>query len=235
MTLRELAKTFCQDAYFTEMKRKRRRRHLLDQRKDSLGGILGSAMDTDSLADLPLLEAMRTAVTRTSINKDRLIALYQQFLAWIEEKTGHRYEGIAFPPVKISQPFERQLFMAKYLQEPGHRVEDLPGMLWLSMRRIQKDIRSLTGLRKASFGYQGEQLRLPQGMQMQQALPKEASLHPFFLSLSWADLQVLVQALLGHESQDQGLLQRVYGQVSPSYQALLKEQFGTALEEALRS
>ena len=79
-----------------------------------------------------------------SRNKDVAIRIYKDFLAFLKEKAGIDI-SISFPPIAISNTFERLMFIAKYLQVPTHKIKDLPNLLWVSQRTIDDDIKKLRG------------------------------------------------------------------------------------------
>ena len=64
-----------------------------------------------------------------SSNKDTAISLYRDLILFLAEK-GVAVPPIAFPPIPISNTFERLMFIAKYLQDENNRISDLSEKLW---------------------------------------------------------------------------------------------------------
>ena len=77
-----------------------------------------------------------------SSNKDTAIALYRDLIVFLTGK-GVSVPPIAFPPIPISNTFERLMFIAKYLQDENNRISDLSEKLWISERTIEEDMKRL--------------------------------------------------------------------------------------------
>ena len=67
---------------------------------------------------------IRNSVMTYSSNKDTAIALYRNLIVFLAGK-GVSVPPIAFPPIPISNTFERLMFIAKYLQDENNRISDL--------------------------------------------------------------------------------------------------------------
>ena len=85
---------------------------------------------------------IRNSVMAYSSNKDTAIALYRDLTAFLAEN-GVAVPPITFPPIPISNTFERLMFIAKYLQDENNRISDLSGRLWVSERTIEEDMKRL--------------------------------------------------------------------------------------------
>ena len=85
---------------------------------------------------------IRNSVMAYSSNKDTAISLYRDLIVFLAEK-GVAVPPIAFPPIPISNTFERLMFIAKYLQDENNRISDLSGRLWVSERTIEEDMKRL--------------------------------------------------------------------------------------------
>lgn len=83
------------------------------------------------------------SVRTYSRNKDVAIRIYKDFLAFLKAEAGIDV-SVEFPPIS-NNTFERLMFIAKYMQEPDHKVTDLPDLLWVSKRTIDDDIKKLRG------------------------------------------------------------------------------------------
>ena len=69
---------------------------------------------------------IRSCVQRYSSNKDTAILLFKDLAAYLTER-GVNVPEIHWPPIPVSNTFERLMFMAKYLQEENHKISDLRG------------------------------------------------------------------------------------------------------------
>ena len=85
---------------------------------------------------------IRNSVMTYSSNKDTAIALYRDLIVFLTGK-GVSVPPIAFPPIPISNTFERLMFIAKYLQDENNRISDLSEKLWVSDRTIEEDMKRL--------------------------------------------------------------------------------------------
>ena len=85
---------------------------------------------------------IRNSVMAYSSNKDTAIALYRDLIVFLTGK-GVSVPPISFPPIPISNTFERLMFIAKYLQDENNRISDLSEKLWVSDRTIEEDMKRL--------------------------------------------------------------------------------------------
>ena len=85
---------------------------------------------------------IRNSVMAYSSNKDTAIALYRDLIVFLTGK-GVSVPPIAFPPIPISNTFERLMFIATYLQDENNRISDLSEKLWISERTIEEDMKRL--------------------------------------------------------------------------------------------
>ena len=77
---------------------------------------------------------IKQSVRAYARNKDVAIRIYKDFLAFLRAKSGVDIP-VQFPPISISNTFERLMFIAKYLQDPRHKTTDLPELLWISQKK----------------------------------------------------------------------------------------------------
>ena len=79
-----------------------------------------------------------------SSNKDTAIALFRDLVLFLKEK-GVEVPHVDFPPIPVSNTFERLMFIAKYLQGKDSQISDLSDILWISRRQIEADLAKLRG------------------------------------------------------------------------------------------
>ena len=80
-----------------------------------------------------------------SRDKDNAIRMFREFVDCLETK-GIQFGEIKFPPIPVSNSFERLMFIAKYLQDEKSRVDDLQDVLWISSRQVEEDLKRLRGV-----------------------------------------------------------------------------------------
>lgn len=79
-------------------------------------------------------------------DKDMAIDIYKHFIIFLEGRGVNVDEAKhCFPPISISNSFERLMFISKYLQDPNNKVSDLSKVLWVSEKTISKDLAKLRG------------------------------------------------------------------------------------------
>lgn len=104
------------------------------------------------------------------------------------------------PPIDISNSFERQMYMAKTLQNPDKTVNDLVEELWVSQRTIDDDLGRLRGI-KDPIQVCGEPFLIKETMRRDARLSFTSTAHPFFLT--WNLTQVICTLKgLKHMSED---------------------------------
>lgn len=84
---------------------------------------------------------IRSSVRGYTRNKDNAVELYKAFVSFLRERDVDA--EVEFPPVAISSAFDRRIFIAKYLQSEGARLDELENILWVSARTINEDLCSL--------------------------------------------------------------------------------------------
>ena len=91
-----------------------------------------------------LPDNIEASVTIYSSNKDTAIAMYKDLVAFLKSK-GVDVPDVSFPPIPVSNSFERLMFIAKYLQDQNNRILQLPDLLWVSPRTVEEDLSRLRG------------------------------------------------------------------------------------------
>ena len=97
----------------------------------------------DYAESLSLETNMRESVLKCMRGKDTLIRAYKEFVKYLQNQ-GVPVE-VRFPPVPVDNSFERQMFIAKYLQDPNAKIEHLSDELWVGQRTIDDDLARLRG------------------------------------------------------------------------------------------
>lgn len=96
--------------------------------------------------------SVKEAVLAYSSKKDSAITIFKLLTAFIERTLGIAI-SIEYPPIPVSNSFERLMFIAKYLQDEKSNIKDLPDILWVNERTIEADLAKLRG-------YDGDPLQI---------------------------------------------------------------------------
>lgn len=137
--------------------------------------------------------SIKSSVKAYSSNKDMAIALYKDFVLYLDEQ-GVKIPAIDFPPVPVSVTFERLMFIAKYLQEEEHRISDLEDILWVSSRTIEDDISRLRGLNDP-IQVCGKKFFIPDTERHDGRIQFLSTAHPLFLSENLTQVLIMLKGL----------------------------------------
>lgn len=137
--------------------------------------------------------SIKDSVRAYSSNKDIMIALYKDFVSYLEHK-GVQVPEIKFPPVPVSNTFERLMFIAKYLQEEENRISDLPDILWVSGRTIEEDISRLRGV-EDPIQVCGRKFFIPDTKRENGSMRFSSTAHPLFLAENLTQILVMLKGL----------------------------------------
>ena len=137
---------------------------------------------------------IKASVRAYSRNKDIAIHIYRDFLAFLKAKNGADI-FVEFPPIAISNTFERLMFIAKYLQDPRHKVSDLPDLLWVSQRTISDDIKRLCGDHEDPIQICGKVFAIEETERHRDSVYFPSTAHPLFLTPNLTQVLVTLKGL----------------------------------------
>ena len=136
---------------------------------------------------------IRNSVQAYSSNKDTAIALYKDFVRFLNE-SGLSFPTVEFPPIPVANTFERLMFIAKYLQDEIHRISDLTDLLWVSPRTVEEDIRRLRGL-EDPIQVCGKKFFITEVDREGGSLHFSSTAHPVFLSENLTQILIMLKGL----------------------------------------
>ena len=87
---------------------------------------------------------IKDSVRAYTSSKSTAIEIYKSFVDWLNTKNDLNV-SVEFPPIDSGNSFERQMFIAKYLQNHDAKISDLEDILWVSKRVIEDDLARLRG------------------------------------------------------------------------------------------
>ena len=137
---------------------------------------------------------IKASVRAYSRNKDIAIRVYRDFLDFLKAKSGVDIL-VQFPPIAISNTFERLMFIAKYLQDPRHKVSDLAELLWVSPRTINDDIKRLRGDHEDPIQICGKVFTVDDMEKHKDTVYFPSTAHPLFLTPNLTQVLVTLKGL----------------------------------------
>lgn len=126
-------------------------------------------------------------------DKKAAMDVFKHFLKFLREKGVN--EEVQFPPVDISNSFERLMFIAKYLQDPRHNVADLSELLWISEVTIRKDINKLLGEDGDPIQVCGKKFIIDDVERRRGLVRFSSTAHPVFLTHNLSQVLVTLKGL----------------------------------------
>lgn len=152
---------------------------------------------------------IRSCVKGYQRDKKAAIEIYKHFLDFLHAKGVD--EDVKFPPIDISNSFERLMFIAKYLQDPRHNIADLSDLLWVSEVTIRADIRKLLGEDEDPIQICGKKFIIDDVERRRGLVRFSSTAHPIFLTHNLS--QVLV-TLKGLKAMSQNPLYAMYAKMA---------------------
>ena len=126
-------------------------------------------------------------------NKDIAIKVYKNLLKFLKSK-GINID-VDFPTIAISNSFERLMFIAKYLQDPKHKVSELQDILWVSERTINEDLKKLRGIDDDPIQICGKKFKIDDLERHRDIVYFSSTAHPLFLTPNLTQALVTLKGL----------------------------------------
>ena len=136
---------------------------------------------------------IKESVKRYTSDKDNAIDIYKKYLDFLKTKYGIHVD-INFPPIPVYIPFERIMFIAKYIQDPNNKISDLEDVLWVSSRTIEDDIAILKG-RKDPIQVNGKRFVIDDIERNRGTVSMPSTAHPIFLTSNITQIIVTLKGL----------------------------------------
>jgi len=139
--------------------------------------------------------AVKETVESYSNNKDNAIDIFKRLQAHLLKNLEFESD-IDFPPIPVSNTFERLMFISKYLQDPEKNISDLSGLLWVSSRTIEDDLAKLRGNDDDPIQICGKKYIIKDMNRKEDRITDMASTpHPFFLTCNLTEVIITLQGL----------------------------------------
>lgn len=161
------------------------------------------------------------------------ITLYKDLVSYLKKK-GVAVPEIEFPPIPVSNSFERLMFIAKYLQDSDNKISRLKDILWVSDRTIEEDLKKL---RDSEDPIQvcGKKFFVPDTGRRKDSLHFSSTAHPVFLAENLTQVLVMLKGLKAmsenplYEPYAKQTAREIWGQLSP----YAKKRIRFVLEELM--
>ena len=133
------------------------------------------------------------SVKRYTRDKDIAINIYKDFCSFLKSKGVEVI--VRFPPISVSNSFERLMFISKYLQDPRHKVSELQDLLWVSDRTINDDLTKLRGRDNDPIQICGKVFKIDDLERGRDVVNFPSTAHPLFLTPNLTQVLVMLKSL----------------------------------------
>jgi hypothetical protein len=140
-----------------------------------------------------LAEKIRDSIKKYTRDKDVAIEIYKKFLAFLERKYQMAIR-LDFPPVSVSNSFERIMYIAKFLQDPSNKISDLEDKLLTNSRTIENDLAKLRG-QKEPIQICGRKFIVNNINRKNGKMMFPSTVHPLFLTCNLTQVYVTLKGL----------------------------------------
>lgn len=135
---------------------------------------------------------IKECVTEYTHDKDSAISMFKAFVLYLQ-RNGVDVQ-VDFPPIPVSNTFERLMFIAKYLQDSSHFITDLPDLLWVSSRTVEEDLRRLRG-QIDPIQVCGKEFHITDTVREDGRLYFLSTAHPLFLAENLTQVLIMLKGL----------------------------------------
>ena len=182
--------------YIDEFVKKNHRRKPYSKicRKMLTGGMpysLNSQMGYEESEYLPY--NIRSCVQAYASTKDTAIELFKDLVSYLEAQ-GVAVPEVNFPPIPVSNTFERLMFIAKYLQEKENHISELSDILWVHPRTIEEDLSRLRGYNDP-IQVCGKAFYITDTDRQDGRISFQSTAHPIFLAENLTQVLILLKGL----------------------------------------
>ena len=140
-----------------------------------------------------LSESIRESVKKVPRGKDNAIKVYRRLVAFLREKGIE--SSVVFPPIPVDSSFERQMFIAKYMQGESAHISDLVNLLWVSDRTIDQDLQRLYRTSDDPIQVCGRPFFIPDSTRVKGKIRSASTAHPIFLTENLTQVIIILKGL----------------------------------------
>ena len=136
---------------------------------------------------------IRKSVQGYTRDKDAAIRVYKSFLEFLKEKGIP--SDVHFPPILISNSFDRLMYIAKSLHDPERKISELSDELWQSSTTIQGDLSKLRGIDGDPIQVCGKVFKINETKRSKGKIASASTAHPLFLTPNLTQIIVMLKGL----------------------------------------
>jgi hypothetical protein len=137
--------------------------------------------------------AIEEAVKSYTRDKKTVITVAKKLIDYLRSEHSF-YVDIAWPPIDISNTFERLMYIAKELQMSDKTIEDLSDELWISTRTLEDDLSRLRGYHDP-IQVCGKPFLINEMVRDGGRIKFTSTVHPLFLTLNITQVIVTLKGL----------------------------------------
>lgn len=140
---------------------------------------------------------IKTCVQSYSRDKDQAIYMFKDFVDFLQRNRGIIIKTpVKFPPIPISNSFERLMFISKYMQVEGHTREDVSDILWVSRTTVDNDFsRLLNPDNPEAIQVLGRPFVISGAKSSGGKVHFESTAHPIFLTPNLTQVLLILEGL----------------------------------------
>ena len=159
--------------------------------------IEGSIESSDEIIEESVLQyTMKETVKSYTSSKRSAIRIFEIFMDFLKKEYG--FEGkVTFPEIDISSSFERQMYLAKMIQNEKYDVESLSEKLWVSERTLEEDLSRIRGISNELIQICGKPFVVDGIERRNGKVISPSTVHPFFLTFNLTQVIATLKGLKG--------------------------------------
>lgn len=171
--------------------------HYESYKKSTVSNLLGMLQENykdSSLVEEEMQMAIKCVVLSYTSNKGSAIKIFKKFLEFLKKQYNFDAQ-VTFPPIDISSSFERQMYMAKVLQNAEVTVGNLSDELWIGDRTIEEDLARLRGNTNDLIQICGKPFVINETQRNNNRFTFASTVHPFFLTFNLTQVITTLKGL----------------------------------------
>ena len=156
------------------------------------GRTLGIDIDCKDIQEA-ISYAIRMSIKSYSKSKETAIRIYKKYIEFLKKKYNVDI-AVSFPPISVWITLERQMYIAKQMQNQGFNVSTLAEELLVSERTIEDDIKKLRGNDEDPIQVMGQKLIIEMERD-RHGIRLPSTVHPLFLTMNLTQVISILQGL----------------------------------------
>ncbi len=178
--------------------------------------------------------SVREAVKDYLSTKDSAIKLFRSLTEYVEKEMNCTIP-ITYPPIPVSNTFERLMYIAKFFHDEERTVDELPNILWVGERTIESDLAKLRGMDGDPLQICGKEFVIDDMHRSMGSMSFASTVHPFFLTCNLTQVMAMLKGLelLAGQPEWRGYVKPLSGQIWQQLSEYGKNRIKTVLTELM--